>query len=92
MLETTNSAGNVVVKRLGGVHLRLLNSKGKVVRAALSNKDGTFVFKNVKPNADNELYTITAKSKRYTRVSTMKITVDVDKGKTTKIGEIRFKP
>ncbi|MDI6816482.1 MAG: carboxypeptidase-like regulatory domain-containing protein [Actinomycetota bacterium] len=92
VLDTTDTAGKAVTKPLGGVHLRLLNSKGKVVRATLSSRDGVFVFRNVKPNLDNALYTITAKSKRYTRVSTMTITVDVDKGKTTNIAAIHFKP
>jgi hypothetical protein len=92
VLDTTDTAGKAITKPLRGVHLRLLNSKGKVVRATLSDRNGNFVFKNVKPNADNELYTITAKAKRYTRVSAMKITVDVDKGKTTNIATIHFKP
>jgi hypothetical protein len=92
VLDTTDTAGKAVTKPLGGVHLRLLNSKGKVVRATLSDRNGDFAFKNVKPNPDNELYTITAKSKRYTRANTLIIKVDVNKGTTTNIGKIRFNP
>ena len=92
VLDTTDTAGKAITKPLRGVHLRLLNSKGKVVRATLSDRNGAFAFKNVKPNPDNELYTITAKSKRYTPVNMLIIKVDVNKGTTTNIGEIRFKP
>ncbi|MDP2210661.1 MAG: carboxypeptidase-like regulatory domain-containing protein [Candidatus Aquicultor sp.] len=98
ILETTITASETTTTHLANVHLRLLNSDGKIVRAAQSNRCGVFRFKNIKPGT----YTLTARTRGYelhraiingiAYTPPAPITIKVEKGKPIKVADVNKTP